>query len=160
MATLKDVINRFKKIKQIDLVEVIDISHQAILQFAKNQFVSSGAYGGKPWAFYGGEPKYAAYKQALGAELMPLRWTASMQRVYPALTNPNHSDHKWLKTNNSVKLDITIPYLARIEQGGTNQFGETFPAREIFPTDNRRLTEDVLAKVKQEFYRKTDEVMK
>lgn len=160
MATIRDVINRFKRIDAISIPEAMEASHQAVLEFARKQFMTSGQYGGSPWAFYGAEPKYLAYKLALGADPMPLRWTSTMQRLYPALTNPNHPDHKWSNTNGKASLNITIPYLSRIEKGGINQFGETFPGRQVFPKSNGSLVRDVMYDIKKDFYRKLEETGK
>lgn len=153
MATIKSLINRFTKIKSISLPNAMEASHQAILQFARKQFNTSGTYGGQPWSFYAGEPKYKAYKEALGASPMPLRWTGSLQRVFPALTNPYHPDHKWTNARGKVSLEISIPYLSRIETGGVNQFGETFPGRPIFPKKNGKFIKEVVDDIRVAYYR-------
>lgn len=155
MASIKEVIARFTNITKIDTVQIVDQqAHLKVIDFAKKQFDTSGKYGGKPWAFYGSEPKYLRYKLALGARPIPLRWTTNMERVYPALTNPNDPNHNWRKRGNNVYLDISIPYLARIETGGRNQFNEPAPGRSLFPNDNRRLSGNVLEAVKREYYRR------
>lgn len=155
MATIRSAIDRFKKIAEIDLKA---ITKQAVsietIRFARKQFLSHGGYGGKPWAFYGGEPKYLTFKEAMGALPLPLRWTDSMQRVYPALTNPNHPLRILRQSGNNVYLDINIPYLTRIETGGVNQFGERFPGRQIFPNQNKALQRDVGTAAKYDFYNK------
>lgn len=154
MATIKGVIGKLENIKKIDRAS---ITYRAVkiesVAFAKKQFKSHGSYGGKPWAFYGSEPKYLAFKEAIGAMPMPLRWMATMQRLYPALTKQSHPDRQLKKVGTNTVLDINIPYLKRIETGGTNQFGEQFPARQIFPTQNRALQRDVAYRTGQEYYK-------
>lgn len=159
MTTIKDVIGKFDRFKKIDRAS---ITYRAVkvesVQFAKKQFKSHGAYGGKPWGFYGSEPKYLAFKEAIGAMPLPLRWTSSMQRLYPALTKQSHPDRQLKKTTTGALLDIKIPYLKRIEQGGTNQFGEQFPARQIFPNQNKALQRDIAYRTGQEYYKEVRKI--
>jgi hypothetical protein len=153
MASIAETVERFNRISKIRLTELVDkAAHDEVIRFAKKQFVSQGGYGGKPWAYYGGEPKYRAYKEAMGASPLPLRWTSTMQRVYPALTDPNHPDHQWQSQGNNVSLQIGVPYFARLQEGGVNQFGENFPARVVYTNSNGRLGKDVADKIKREFY--------
>lgn len=135
MTTIASVISRLKKVGQTDLHAITGAAtHRTVVAFAQKQVASSGAYGGEPWAYYAGEPKYEAFKQALGLTLAPLRWQPGRERLVPALTNPLDSRHQWVRGPKGWRLSIAVEYLARLESGGVNQFGERFPARRIFPT--------------------------
>lgn len=144
---------RIERVKKISLLQIVDASaHPAALTFATRQFASAGAYGGEPWAGYAGEPLYAAFKQAQGAPMKPLRWSPKDARLEPALTSPRHPDHRWVKGPRGWTLDVSIGYLAQLETGGIGPFGERFPARRIFPR-REALTRDVMEQVKREFYK-------
>lgn len=152
MPSLKELISSFKKVKDINYAQVMNSVDQALARFAEKQFMSQGAYGGKPWESFASEPKYLAFKRAIGASELPLRWKPGMERVYPALTNVSDPLRNFKGNNKLVTLDINIPYLASIEKGGVGPFGERFPGREIFPSNSRRLREDVLNTIKPLFY--------
>lgn len=156
MSKLTSLIGSMRKLTEIRLREVVadPATHEAVLSWTRAQVASGGALGGVKWAGYEGEPKYEAYKLARGAPLTPLRWTRSEERLYPALTNPSHPDHVWSSTRGGAALNITIPYLSKIEQGGRNQFGEPQPARPIFQTRSGDLSRTAAAAVKGTFMKR------
>lgn len=147
MPSLASLISSFKRVADIHVEDTIDAAHQAVLVFARRQVTSSGAYGGRRWADFAGEPKYRAFKDAIGALAQPLRWIPGQERLVPALTDPRHPDHRWLKTQRGFELEISIPYIASIEAGGIGPFGEKFPARPIFPPSSTQLRRGVVAEV-------------
>lgn len=157
---LQELVRRMKGLQLLNLPRVVQdpATHEAVLTWTRAQVDSKGALGGQPWAGYESEPKYAAYKAALGAPLSPLRWTRAEERLIPALTNPSHPDHEWSNTGRGASLNITIPYLADIEKGGRNQFGESQPARPIFNTRSGTLTRGVALAVKSTFMKRVQEL--
>lgn len=132
--TIAQVIARMRATARIDKQRLVGVhADRALIRYAVYQFRSGGAYGGRPWAHYEAEPRYEAYKRALGASMEPLRWRAGMEQLFPALTSPAHPLRKWGRGPRGWRLEINLPYLARLERGGVNQFGERFPARPILP---------------------------
>lgn len=154
--TLPTLIKRMQRLQAADLRKVTgDATHPMVIEFARKQLASSGAYGGAPWDGYAGEPKYAAYKAALGVSLSPLRWKPGMERLAPAMTNPSDARHRWIKGPNGWTLDIALSYLARLETGGINQFGERFAARRLFPAKSP-LERDAARATSREFSKLVD----
>lgn len=153
MTALGALITKFKKIQRINLSECLEPVQEVLLDAAREAFRTGGRSNGEAWAGYGGEPKYAAYKKALGASPQPLRWVpGSMERLYPSLTNPRDSNHLWRLSGGKATFGSTLPYIAKIESGGVNQFGERFPGRKILPI-NQSLRDEVVKSVKFNFYR-------
>lgn len=149
MPSLDQTIASFKRLASIDVASSADAAHEALLVFARRQVTSSGAYGGKRWADFAGEPKYRAFKDAIGALAQPLRWIPGQERLVPALTDPRHPDHRWLRSQRGFELKITIPYVASIEAGGIGPFGERFPARPIFPSRSVQLLRGIREEIKR-----------
>lgn len=157
---LRSLVRSMRSLGQVDLVRVVQepSTHEAVLAWTRSQVASGGKAGGQAWAGYESEPRYAAYKAALGAPLQPLRWTRAEERLIPALTQPTHPDHVWTNTAGGASLNITIPYLSRIERGGRNQFGEPAPPRPIFNKSSGDLVRTVVKRVGGTFYRRVAEL--
>lgn len=131
---LAQLVARFKKLSRLDVARSLEPVHEVMLAYAKEQFRTSGRAGGQAWADYSGEPKYRAYKAAIGADPRPLRWRpGAMERLYPSLTDPRDPAHLWRLTGDAATFGSALPYAARIERGGVNQFGERAPPRRILP---------------------------
>jgi hypothetical protein len=161
MSSIKKIIDKLKKTRNIDVSLVTFATAKVVVvSFAKKQFKTNGAYGGKPWAFFAGEPEYAAFKEALGASMYPLRWSVGMERIYPALTSRTHPDKILINRGKNVFFDIRIPHLKDIEAGGTNQFEERSPARKVFPKGNGALMRDVLRETNKQFSKKVKKIWK
>lgn len=109
-----------------------------LLDFLRSQFQTRGRTGGKPWAGYANEPKYAAFKQKLVGHNRLFRWDmrGGKERLYPALTRPNHPDQILSISPTRASIAVTGPY-AKLQRGGRGPFGEKFPARQIFPARGR-----------------------
>lgn len=155
-AQLITVIGAMRRVSAIRVADTIDAAHEALLVFARRQVTSSGAYGGRRWAGFAGEPRYEAYKRAQGALALPLRWKPGQERLVPALTDPRHPDHVWAKTQRGFKLDITVPYLDNIERGGVNQYGERYPARRVFPSASPELRGGVVRAVTADLVKRVE----
>lgn len=152
MSSLQALIAKFKKLEKVKPEESLEPIHEVLLQRAREQFRSGGRAEGQPWADYSSEPKYAAYKKALGASPQPLRWVpGSMERLYPSLTNPRDPGHLWTLTGGKATFGSTLPYVARIESGGVNQFGERYPGRKILPA-SKGLMREVVQSVSKDLY--------
>lgn len=154
MKTLKSVTASFKALGKIDLNKALSPIDQELANFASKQFQTQGAYGGKPWAGFSGEPKYLKLKRAIGASDLPLRWKPGIQeRLYPALVSTTNNYRNFIQGNKFVRLDIDLPYMASLERGGTNPItNERYPGREIFPPRSKRLNDDIKRAVSQVFY--------
>lgn len=134
MTSLVQLVARFQRLSKLDVSRSLAPVHEVMLTYAREQFRTSGRAGGQPWADYSGEPKYKAYKAAIGADPRPLRWRpGSMERLMPSLTDPRDPAHLWRVAGDAVTFGSSLPYAARIERGGTNQFGERSPPRSILP---------------------------
>lgn len=134
MTSLVQLVARFQRLSKLDVSRSLAPVHEVMLQYAREQFRTSGRAGGQPWADYSGEPKYKAYKAAIGADPRPLRWRpGSMERLQPSLTDPRDPAHLWRVAGEAVTFGSSLPYAARIERGGVNQFGERAPPRRILP---------------------------
>lgn len=157
---LKNLVRSFRALQGLDLARVVaePATHDALLAWTRAQVASGGRLGGQAWAGYESEPRYAAYKAALGAPLQPLRWTRGEERLVPALTQPGHPDHLWTTTPKGAALNLAIPYLSDLERGGRNQFGEPQPARPIFNTRSGDLPRSVIKAVAGTFYRRVAEL--
>lgn len=109
-----------------------------ILDFMRQQFLTQGRAGGRPWAGYGGEPRYAAFKQRLLGHNRLFRWDhrGGKERLYPALTTPNHPDQIFAVSPTRASIGVVGPY-AQLERGGVGPFKERFPARMILPRQAR-----------------------
>ena len=78
---------------------------------------------------YASEPKYAAYKQALTGDLRPLRWLPGQrEQLAPSLMFDTSPFHLSGPSPNGGFLGSNAPN-AKVLDGGVNQFGETYPAR-------------------------------
>ena len=127
-----------------------------LIQRARENFRTGGRSEGQPWADYSSEPKYLAYKMALGASPEPLRWVpGSMERLYPSLTNPRDPAHLWSLSGGKASFGSSLPYLARIESGGVNPFGERFPGRRILPA-SPGLRREVVMSVSKDLYQRIE----
>lgn len=158
MSSLKDLISKFKKLEKIRPEESLEPIHAVLLNRAKDQFRTGGRSEGQAWADYSSEPKYAAYKAALGADPRPLRWVpGSMERLYPSLTNPRDPSHVWSLSGGKASFGSSLPYLARIESGGVNQFGEKYPGRKIMPA-SPGLRREVALAVSKDLYSRVSRV--
>jgi hypothetical protein len=134
MATLKEVTARFRRLAAFPVERTLAALHGELLDYARAQFATQGRAGGQPWADYSNEPKSLAYKLALGASPKVLRWEPGKQeRLYPSLTDPRDRDHLWQQRGKTVVFGSSLPYLARLEQGGPGPFGERAPGRKILP---------------------------
>lgn len=152
MSTLKNLIDKFKKLAKIDLDQSLVPIHDVLIARARDQFRTGGKSEGQGWADYSSEPKYRAYKKALGASTEPLRWVpGSMERLYPSLTNPRDPNHIWNLSGGVASFGSSLPYVARIESGGVNQFGERYPGRKILPA-SQGLRREVVQSVSKDFY--------
>lgn len=117
-----------------DLTEVWDDSiHPFMIDHMKSQFKSDGAHGGSPWALYGAEPKYTAYKIALVGHLTPLRWQKGgpFERLFPSLVDRSDRDHVWESSAKGAVFGTSLPYAGDLNAGGIGPFGERYPARKI-----------------------------
>lgn len=123
------------KLAQVGVSSLSDRLGSPLAEIARRQFETGGAYLGKPWADYSSEPKYAAYKKAIGADMRPLRWQPGKREIIaPALSNTSDANRFFSQSADGVQLGVKgVPYLQRIQEGGVNQFGERFPARPILP---------------------------
>lgn len=111
--------------------------HDWLIRRQIDMFRSSGATEGQRWSTYQGEPKYKAYKRALVRkgvirDMSPLRFRgASKERLYPSLRYRSHPEHVWRPGNHKMVFGTRVPYAKRLEEGGTNQFGERFAPRKF-----------------------------
>lgn len=152
MSALKTLIQRFKRLERLDVERSLEPIHAVLLQRARDAFRTSGRSEGQAWADYSSEPKYKSYKAALGADPRPLRWVpGSMERLMPSLTNPRDPSHLWSLSGGKASFGSSLPYLARIESGGVNQFGERFPGRRILPA-SPGLRREVAQAVRKDLY--------
>jgi hypothetical protein len=149
MGSLKQLTSKFARLAVLPVERSLVVVHRELLGYAREQFRTQGRAGGQPWADYSGEPKYRAYKLALGASPQVLRWEPGKQeRLYPSLTDPRDRNHVWRVGGKSVAFGSALPYVARIEQGGTGPFGERSPARRLLPMASairRRVNEAIAA---------------
>lgn len=132
------------------------VFHPFMLSHMRDVFRSGGAAAGATWRGYEGEPRYGAFKAAvLGqARPQPLRWQPGRQeRLFPSLTEEGGA-HVHVTGKSAARFGTEIPYAARLERGGTNQFGEPSPARVFLRLDATRsaqlaelLKDDILARV-------------
>lgn len=134
MPTLAEIKARFKKLQKIDLAAItLNVGKEVSITFARKQLKTAGRFGGRPWAGYGGEPKYAAYKMAVVGHLKPLVWKGRAGYLEDALTRSTSPRRKWVKVKGHPTLDINLRYIDDLERGGRGPFGERFPGRVIFP---------------------------
>jgi len=91
------------------------------------------------------EPKYSKFKQRLTGDLRPLRWKeGEREQLAPSLMNPSDAYHILQVSSNEVTLGSNAPN-AGVIYGGTNQFGEAFPARLPYHlTDENKLELEAL----------------
>lgn len=160
MTTFKKMAGLFKELKGIKTSAVTEKVKPLMVEFARKQFVSSGSYGGKRWAMYASEPKYEAYKMAMGATMAPLRWSPSLERLEPALTSPSSPFVRWGKFTNKATMTVLLDYYNELQKGGVNQFGERFPARPIFPRKSAAFQRDVIGGLKDTYLKKFRETIK
>lgn len=117
-----------------DLSKVFDeVVHPYILNQAKMNFETSGAYSGQAWDF-SGEPKYKAFKRHMaetkGVDMRPLWWIpGGREWLRPSLTNPSHGSHIYVSDEKRVIIGTSVPHAAKLNEGGKGPFGEPFPAR-------------------------------
>lgn len=129
-----ELLASLRKLRSTNLAEITDrTAREVSLRFAREQLATGGRKGGVPWAGYQGEPKYAAYKQAVVGHLEPLRWERQTGGLEDALTNPSSRLRTWTRAGGKVTLSIGLDYVDELENGGVGPFGERFPARPIFP---------------------------
>lgn len=129
-----ELLTSLRELRRTNLGEITDrTAREVSVSFARQQLATGGRTGGKAWAGYQGEPKYAAYKQAVVGHLDPLRWGRQPGGLEDALTNPSSRLRSWTKSGGKSKLTINLPYIDDLERGGVGPFGERFPARSIFP---------------------------
>lgn len=117
--------------------------HPYMTRHAKKQFKTEGTHGGKPWAGYGNEPKYEAYKKDRVGHLKVLRWHESLSRgrLPPSTFRPSHPDHIFQATSNRVTIGTSTPWAKRLTKGGTGPRGEKFPGRIIYAMTERQRDE-------------------
>lgn len=141
-------IGDFRKLKKLpdqvrnvllDTDPILDDLHEWALDYLDKQFRSQGAHGGDPWARYGNEPDYKDWKEGiLGSATPVMRWKGGNEVLYPSLTDADHPKHVADTEDMSIEVGTEVPYAQRLaETGGTNPFGETYPARPIFVIGER-----------------------
>jgi len=111
--------------------------HDFLMVRMREKYDSAGSSEGTPWADYGAEPKYKAFKGAVLGDLTVLRWKGGDERLYPSLVSTRHPEHVFKVGQNKVEVGTAVPYAARIERGGKNMFGEPAPARDIVGLGDR-----------------------
>lgn len=132
------------------------IYHPFLLAHMRDVFRSGGAAAGASWRGYDGEPRYGAFKAAvLGqARPQPLRWKpGERERLFPSLTEEGGA-HVHVTGKSAARFGTEVPYAARLERGGTNQFGEPSPPRVFLRLDATRtaqlaelLKADIIARI-------------
>lgn len=119
-----------------------DVRAFLMAQYARS-FTSRGTEQGQRWAGYEGEPKYAAYKRALGGGEDILRWKGS-DRLYNALTKRGDSNQVWRAGADKAQFGARLPYASSLQRGGRGPFGERYPGRRYLalgPRARKRLAE-------------------
>jgi len=112
--------------------------HRFLLRRAEELFRTEGASEGARWPGYGGEPRWAAYKESLDVPLTRLRWEGGKERLYPSLTRAQHPEHVFRRTAKGISFGTRVPYASRLHQGGEkNPFGERIPARPLLVTGKK-----------------------
>lgn len=146
-----ELLASLRQLRRTNLGEITDrAAREVSISFAREQLATGGRKGGRPWAGFAGEPKYAAYKRAVVGHLDPLRWDRQPGGLEDALTNPSSRLRRWTKTGNKSRLSLDLAYVDELENGGVGPFGERFPGRPIFPGD-APLRRAALASAKDKF---------
>jgi len=126
------------------------------------QFDSEGAHGGKSWADYSAEPKYAAFKRAIVGHLDLLRWQKGgpFERLYPSLTKRFDPFSIFIARKDELTFGTKVPYAKRLTKGGVGPFGERYKGRAIIAMTNnqrrdfiRTIQRDMVARVSRQTLR-------
>lgn len=118
-----------------------EIVHPWFIGHIGARFATEGRYGGNAWAGYSNEPKYALYKKQIAGHFDLLRWEkgGKYERLYPSLTEPNHTFHVYQRDEDSMRVGTSVPYAKDLEKGGVGPFGERYPGRTIISATQRQL---------------------
>lgn len=108
--------------------------HAFLLAEQREFLRTNGQSQGTQIPGYGSEPEYEAAKFAKTGDTTPLRWKGGEERLYPSLVDQGHPEHKYEVTSAAIEFGTSVPYAERIQQGGTNQFGEPAPPRQVVVT--------------------------
>lgn len=127
------------------------VFHPFMLSHMRDVFRSGGAAAGQTWRGYASEPRYGAFKARILAQArpQPLRWQpGKKERLFPSLTSEG-GEHVHVSNSQAARFGTSVPYAARLEEGGIGPFGEPSPARPMVRIDAAR-TSDLVALLKQD----------
>jgi len=117
-------------------------------QSVRDAFANNGtsAYSSAHWVGYGSEPRYAAFKRAVGAGNRPLIWDGAPSPLMQTYLDKENSEHIEEVTKKGFKWGSSRSYAGLVSSGGGVQKWDnvTIPARPIVQVNKKAA--QVLAK--------------
>jgi hypothetical protein len=126
------------------------------LEHMRLQFATDGRHGGKQWANYSSERKYAAFKMAVAGHLRILEFGSGPNaRLKRSLTESGHPEHAFQARGDYAVIGSRVPYAQDVTETRTNRFGERSTGRDVLAMTSRQ-EEDLLRKFADEYDRRME----